>query len=337
MKHTIYVILFIAFLFTITKCQVISNEDSIFDPSAEYHDHPENGKFKISINLRDNAQANIYMYEEDNLFDNITCLFNETMEMHKYIALDARFECVYTCGFGTMGQSTIKVRFNDEILKQYTIGHPTGVLNLDSSYVDKYSSISVGYGAHFKFYAFDTYGNPIIIDENNEYYNKINCYTNVQPMEKIPASYGLKCLSVGDDDKKAGTYTATIEFLHDDNSIEILDTFNYTLISSSIWDPNLSTVSFPTLLRSYQIAKITITDPRDQYGNMNKNEILKIKEIRIVDANTGTKLYSQDISCNDDLEFYFVPPYTSYARNVKIKMCDVVGGCKDSNTIYFIS
>ena len=134
MRNT-YLLLLLGFISLFNFDSVIcdfSPSNSIFTPLELEHEIPGT-TFKISIELKDENNNDILITDQDPLFDELDCIINGSMLLYKYMDQDDKFVCAFSCGFPQAGESIIEVFHNDNLIREYIIGEPTGMRDLSKS------------------------------------------------------------------------------------------------------------------------------------------------------------------------------------------------------------
>lgn len=336
-------ILFILFIGLISalfiNCE-FSPTNSIYLPPNDYHDVPLDGTFKIEVELKDENNDDILLSEDDDLFDEIECILNNTLPLYKYVNEDKKLVCVHLCGIPEIGETVIDIMHDNVSIKQYRIGIATGIKD-DSRTVIYYSSplFYVGSETHFNVKLFDTYGIPIHVQKNDEHYNKYICTSSVGPMYKYTTTTGnIGCKLYNNQTQVEGSYYVKVEYEVSPGNLQTLGYEEFYLTASGHWSPELSVVNFPSVLYKFSQATITLVDSRDEYNNPNFHTLSDNFHIKLY-STSGSKLWeSSSISGLPSGQYkYYIPASgSSGSIPVKIRFCQGTDICKESGTVYWI-
>lgn len=333
MKY-IHFIISAIFIFNFIYCQNtygISLENTIILPENPQQEIPENGKFKISIDLRDENNDYICIDMDDILFGAINCFLNGTLPLHKYMDLDGNIVCIHQCGFHPISGTTIDVKVHDTLMKSYMIGSFSGTWDRSKDNISTYSPSSAGSIPYIKLRTYDVYGLPYYI-ENENHYSRFKCTVNGINGNKIPKTNGLQCEPKNPQYEIEGSYSLKMDYTHENNTIENIYTLNYNIYPLNVWSPEKSTVQFPASMLRGNIYYTKVITAKDKYGNVNTHLLLDVAKIYILNSSGETIIKYDNVLGGSNHNYRFLAPYI-VPQYVKIKICIGIY-CKISDSIY---
>lgn len=323
-----------------------SPSNSIFTPLELEHEIPGT-TFKISIELKDENNNDILITDQDPLFDELDCIINGSMLLYKYMDQDDKFVCAFSCGFPQAGESIIEVFHNDNLIREYIIGEPTGIIDLSKSTFNAFN-LFVEAGEirpYLTIGIYDTYGFKISMDYgNNEYYSKIKCVSALGVVETSHTNEKnqIVCNVPKSNTHVVGNYWIGFTYEHSPDNIETLYNTSYTVGPNWKWDSTKSTVNFPSTITKYTLASIKIVNSKDAYGNDNNDNFDNTCKIEILSSNSDVLYAFEYINGNSNREYKFtVPPLPVGATfiPVKLRLCQYgahSNRCKESGTVVWI-
>lgn len=339
MRNTLFII---ALIFSIFNALVYcSDESNIFPSPLTSSISPElstqsittDDTFKIEATLRDEDDIEIIIDEDDVIFDNMKCLINGTIEMHKYIDFDGNFVCVATsCQLRTQGQTTVVIKHLDDILKEYDVDvSPGRLVGSKTKYhiSPSYSPLGAGSTISFLMTFYDQYDNLIKVETDDYIYNNIKCQLGYAGVTKSVSGGKLQCVFWGEQMSEVGNHQAIIKY-EDDDHVEILKTHDYETIPSGELDLSKSVISYGQPVYAFMPIHIHV-QPRDPFGNPNADYVtystarIKLKK--------GSSLI-KDFGYNslDSNNKYITSNPGNGGTGYHLEICDMSNRCQNTST-----
>lgn len=298
----------------------LTNASLTVTPTENYFDIPEDGNFKIKIEVDINSNEELI-----DVFNEIECKVNGTQSLEKYIGRDTHIYCVRSCKF-PQAETKIQVKRANALLKEYSIGKPVGTLDASKTTYVAYGSgfIDAGTESLITVTLYDVYNNTIKNSNLATYFDRVLCYTNSKNMTKTNSGSYISCSS--QETTISGIYTKVLKIVENDGTVVDIAAIQYQVRGLTEISLEQSVIQFPSITYNLQSFKIKFLRFNDVYGNIIYGNADEFK-LEIL-GQIGT--YNLGHSYLKNNEYVKTMPYIQQ-QTIRLKICKGVSNCKTSS------
>lgn len=280
-----------------------SAETSLFFPEEEYFTIPHNLKFNTEIHLKDASGNDIFIDEDDEIYQNITCisdvpppecrrcaLFHPDY-LEKTVDSAGIIHCSYMGSLPDNNKTTIEVKYGDILLKKYVIGEDPSILDPDHSGIslsigEKYAGQSI-----LTTYNAKNGNNKYLSAKDAQYWaNRIHIEHNLQYANFSSVIEGSIRYDIELPTTK-GNYYFRLYYCDEEDKVYLAD--ETVVVRPHFWKPSESTITTspyfyvsPSGINNF----IKFDPPRDIYGNVIEEMVSPVK-VKIFEHTANRLLY----------------------------------------------